>query len=639
MVKGLKLEPEVKEILGYIDADKNFLLSGGAGSGKTYSLIQVIKQVIEKSPYAKIACITYTNAAVKEIEARVDNSNLVVSTIHEFLWNNIRLFQKELKITIVELVNQNSPKIKNPLDHPITKEYLDRLEEGIQYKDYSKIQQGVISHDEVLIIANYMFEKYSLLSDILKDKYKFIFIDEYQDTAETVIEIFLEHLMKSKRKNIVGLFGDSMQSIYDAGIGDVNKYIGEGNGSVVEVRKTQNRRNPKSVIDLANKLRTDGIEQVPSKDLKAPNMIAGEVKKGTIKFCYSKEYDIELLKKSLEWDFTNSKQTKILNLTYNLIAPKAGFQNLMEIYSGDRIIAFKNRIRKYIKDKEIETDFSSYTFGQVIEFLQRGKNGAELKNVSPTNAMESYIESNQEWFECAKMQNYSLFSKLYVDKEQLIDDKKQDSNDENKKNSKRDDLIKHLYRIAERIMFYDNKRFNEFIRATDYKIYSISDKRNLKNQIEELKSYRSKTIGEIVDKADEFGICIKGDKFMKFINEKEYVYSRVKKLNFSEFINLYNYLEGFTPFSTQHKTKGTEFDNVLVILDNGGWNNYNFKGLFGGTNSASVEARTKKIFYVCCTRAKENLAVYFHNPSTTVVETAIELFGKDNLINFDHKEG
>ncbi|MEN5386783.1 AAA family ATPase [Aliarcobacter skirrowii] len=80
-----RLEPEVISIFEHIENGKNFLLSGGAGSGKTYSLVQVIKEIIEKKPTVKVACMTYTNAAVKEIEERVNHNNLQVSTIHDFL--------------------------------------------------------------------------------------------------------------------------------------------------------------------------------------------------------------------------------------------------------------------------------------------------------------------------------------------------------------------------------------------------------------------------------------------------------------------------------------------------------------------------------------------------------------------------
>ncbi|MFR3390005.1 MAG: AAA family ATPase [[Clostridium] scindens] len=62
----------------------NFLLSGGAGSGKTYSLVEVLKHVSVLYPNAQIACITYTNAAAVEIINRANVDNLTISTIHDF---------------------------------------------------------------------------------------------------------------------------------------------------------------------------------------------------------------------------------------------------------------------------------------------------------------------------------------------------------------------------------------------------------------------------------------------------------------------------------------------------------------------------------------------------------------------------
>ena len=75
-----------------------------------------------------------------------------------------------------------------------------------------------------------------------------------------------------------------MQSIYDDGVGDLEEYIQKE--IVVEVKKKQNRRNPQSVLNLSNKLRIDGLSQVPSEDKNAPNMENGKVKQGTIKFVY-----------------------------------------------------------------------------------------------------------------------------------------------------------------------------------------------------------------------------------------------------------------------------------------------------------------------------------------------------------------
>ena len=56
---------------------------------------------------------------------------------------------------------------------------------------------------------------------------------------------------------------------------------------------------------------------------------------------------------------------------------------------------------------------------------------------------------------------------------------------------------------------------------------------------------------------------------------------------------------------------------------------------FENSASESIFVRTSKIFYVCCTRTKENLAVFFHEPSTTVIAKAKELFGENNVVNLD----
>lgn len=645
MVEGrLSLEPEVQEIFQSIDNGRNFLLSGGAGSGKTYSLVSVIRQVIAENPIAKVACMTYTNAAVKEIEERVNHKNLNVSTIHDFLWDNIKHFQKELKNAIISLANdEDVSKISIDPANPIPENYYDILPDGIQYKEFVRLREGIISHDELLIVANYLFEKYPKLSSIVKDKYKFIFIDEYQDTSKTVVDTFLTHFKKSARNNTIGFFGDAMQSIFPDTIGNLDDFKGDGVETVYEIPKKQNRRSPLLVIDLANKLRTDGITQEPSTDPNAPNMIEGVVKQGTVLFLYSTDGNINEVEKYLEgnynWDFNNSKETKELNLTHNLIADKAGFRNLMDIYDKDHILSFRDRIKKYIKVNNIATDFSESKFGEVIEALQHGKSGRELNAVSPTNTMQIFIDGNAELYNYAKSLKYSEFSKMYVDKDQLLDDKKQDEDDENKKGSKRDSLIKHLFKIQNNITLYQNKKYNEFLKVTDYrlKITSITSKRILKDNIEGLVNVEDKTIEEVIADANEKDISLIDDRLINFKKKKEYLYNRVKDIKFSEFQKLYEYLEGQTPFSTQHKTKGAEFDNVLVILDNGGWNNYNFEKMFLGTASQSVSERTRKIFYVCCTRAKENLAVFFHNPNAPVIAKAREWFGNDNVIDIEEK--
>lgn len=623
---------ELEEILQHIANGDNFLLSGGAGSGKTYSLVQVIKEVIQQNPAEKVFCMTYTNIAVKEIEERVNHKNLKVSTIHDFLWSNIKHFQKEIKSSLIALANDDDSKIKidNGTDEPVPNGFFDDVDE-IKYKEYLKIKDGIISHDEIILLSEYMFRTYVMLSDILKDKYKFIFVDEYQDTHKEVVDILLRYLEQSNRRNIVGFFGDSMQSIYENGVDDINVYINEG--LINEVIKQQNRRSPQLIINLANRLRTDGVIQEPSTDTSAPNIMEdGTVKQGDIKFIYSLNPDLNRVRKYLDWDFQDSKNVKELNLTHNLIANKAGFENLMAIYDRDPVLALKNTIKQKIKDNKkygrpaIFFDEND-TFDSVVDIFQLKNRQRQLKKDILLENVEHARLYNQ-----LKDLPYLEVRALYLDKDQLVDDKKQTEDEEKKKGSNRDDLIKHLHKIENNISLYLSGNYNQFIKVTDYKINSIQDKRELKINIESLTNVGEKTIEEIINEAHVSEICIKDDKFNRFILEKEYVYNRVKEVKYSEFQKLFSYLEGQTPFTTQHKTKGAEFDNVFVILDNGKWTQYNFENLFLENGSESVLKRTQKLFYVCCTRTKENLVIFYHEPLASVVEKSKEWFGEDNVI-------
>ena len=711
--KRIDLEMEVQEILEHIDNGNNFLLSGGAGSGKTYSLVQVIRQVIEENPFVKVSCMTYTNSAVKEIEERVNHKNLNVTTIHDFLWDCISNYQQDLKKNLIELINDSNSKINTINNKKVGLNYYDKVEK-IKYDNFLRIADGIISHDEVILLAEKMFKNSVKLCSVVKDKFPFIFIDEYQDTQKEVIEIFLKHLKNSKKKSIVGFFGDAMQSIYEGGIGNLDGYIGEDD-KVREVQKAQNRRNPKQVYDLANQLRTDGLVQIHSDDKNAPNMDknSGEVKEGKVIFYYSQDEKNEAVKQNLLkdylWNFKNNKETKELNLTHNLIAKKAGFPSLIEIYDKDPIVKYLQSIRKYIRiisfsyaeDITVEylitalkseisakinsfglKSFTALKFIENLKLLHPTYEASvqklldQIKPIEDNTVKEEYKGLISEFkeetgiteidfiyqikvmkeiekgidakhihlYDSVKKEKYQKVKSLFFDKDNLIDDKKQNEEDESKKGSKRDVLIKFLYKIQFSIDLYEQNKFNELLQIIDLKKQHgegiITFKKRLKKIIDDLKVMSDEKIEKILDFVNVSGLLDvnKDDRFNKFKLEKKYLYDKVKEVSFAEFINLYNYLEGKTPFSTQHKTKGDEFDNVLVVLDNGKWNDYNFKYLFENNGSQSVLERTQKIFYVCCTRAKEELAIYYYGINRTdnalIFETAKNWFG-DNLINVD----
>lgn len=679
---------ELEQILKHIEEGNNFLLSGGAGSGKTYSLIEVIKAIYEKDPIAKIACITYTRIAVDQIKERAPFENLRVSTIHDFLWDIIKNFQTNLKKSLVELIEKEKVEEKTGIRYSgsltLDIEYFIDIEK-IRYREIKKLEKGVISHDELIIIAEYMFSKYPLLQDILKDRYQYLLIDEYQDTNRSVINILLEHLPNSNKKNILGFFGDKIQSIYESlgAVGDIDDYVGNDK-LVKEIEKTANRRNPQLVIDLANKIRNDGLVQVPAdKGEKSPNRDdKGNVIEGNLKFLYSLEENLDFdkimkLKYFKDFDFDKPKENKELYLTNPLIAPKAGFPKLMEIYNGDKLFSgdsFRKRITDYIKDNKITTDFTNSSFEEVInslvntiteskltfhKILERLESDVDisdkdktyikvlnfiikpydtqLKKLIPTQGQFNFIIENSSLFKEAISYPFEQVKKINLDKEQLISSKKINSEDAQKKGNKIDPLITHLMKIQDCIKLYETKKYREFLKNTDYIITKASHKTVLKEAIEQLKLMVSSSIEDVIKFSnDNYIIKSNDDNFNDFIANKAYVYNRVKKLKYQEVINLFEYVEGYTLFSTQHNIKGAEFDNVFLVLDNGNWNQYNFQYFFENrTDKSTVLERTRKIFYVCCTRAKKNLIVFYHKPSVKAFEYAEKLFGFENVRNID----
>jgi DNA helicase-2/ATP-dependent DNA helicase PcrA len=626
---GLNLEPEVKEVLQHVADGKSFLLSGGAGSGKTYSLVQVIGELLRTDPSAFIACITFTNAAVREIESRVSSPRLSVGTIHDFLWGAISSFQPELRRVLLNLMSGAEPLI-DPGSTVLSDDIFD--DKMIEYKEYKRLGQGIVSHDEIIVLAEGMFETYPKIRDILKDRFRYLLVDEYQDTAPEVIRLLLDWLPLSSRRGVCGFFGDAMQSIYDGTIGSIHDYVALGR--VSEVKKEQNRRNPRLVFELANQLRRDGIVQQPSKDLTAPNMVEGAVKEGVIQFYHSsgEASRLEEVRKQLNWDFSDVLETKELNLTHNLIAPQAGFGDLMAIYDKDGVLDFRRRIVKFLEKQGELEKYDEFTFGEVVAAVQAGQTGAALNAVSPTNGMKTFIAANPDLLVDAEKRNFKALRMMFVDKDQLVDDKKQSEEEIARKGSKRCDFIKHVFKIQAVVHLYQSGRYNEFLRLTEFRIGRAADKVRLSNCIEKICGMSDRPILEVIDYAHENGLCVKDDNFFAFKNRKAYLYERLTKVNYRSFQNLFEYLEGRTTYSTQHKIKGSEFDRVLVVLDAGGWNNYNFSYLLEGSGNPSVLERTQKLFYVCCTRAKEHLAIYFHNPSAAALVKATAWFGAENVI-------
>jgi DNA helicase-2/ATP-dependent DNA helicase PcrA len=547
-----------KEIYECLDNSRNFVVDAGAGSGKTWSLVQALVYLTQKirtdliKNRRKVLCITYTKVARDEIIKRIEYSELVnVTTIHDFLWWSISQFQAELKSALLYLIKNKLEKVEGEISttkNKATKKYADLIEKQTKYADeisainkngkpirygqYPFFKDNVISHDEVIVLSEFIFSNYPKINKIVTDSYPFIFIDEYQDTHVPVVSILISHL--SKQKLVLGFFGDKMQKIYDTGVGDIT-----ATGDFKLIQKKENYRSSKTVVSLLNKIRED-LQQTSA---------AQKVSDGTAKFYYSNQkIDLEAMAQSRyglkKGDF------KILYLTHNLISKENGYSELYEIYNSQR--------------------------------------------------KADYLTKNEE-------------------------------------NRGRCPYADLLFDIEEIVELYESNRVQLLLKKVAFEVTSFESKIELNVALASLCKIRGQvTINKVVDFVFSEKILEKTQKLEKydFTNEeKKELYEKLMITPYQQFINLYNVQNSNTPFSTKHSTKGEEFDNVIVVIDDQAWNHYNFEKYFANDRSNNnIYERTRNLFYVVCSRAKINLAICFHgDPNTQALTTINNWFGSSNV--------
>jgi DNA helicase-2/ATP-dependent DNA helicase PcrA len=373
----------LEKVIECIEAGKSFIVEAGAGSGKTWTLIESLKQILAtkslmlEKANQKIACITYTNVAKDQIIERIENNPLVlVLTIHEFLWFVMKNNQKELK---EEILKFNKADEKKPVEDLETK--IQKV--TVEYSQYGrKFENGKITHEDVLEFSSILFKTYPKIATIVANKFPYLFIDEYQDTEPRTVELLLDNLLeKNKNRIVVGFFGDSMQKIYSQGVGKIpKKYIDDC--SVIFITKAENFRCSKKVIDLLGKIRPDLI-QTP----------AGNNLEGTVSFIQCNNNlpnedanffnTLKFLETKKSWNF--SETSKILYLTHKGIASKLGYENLLEVYGilpygRDSLLNKDELFANFILNK-LETMLQFYLEKDYRSFIKvRGTEGLTINS-------------------------------------------------------------------------------------------------------------------------------------------------------------------------------------------------------------------------------------------------------------------
>ena len=251
-----------------------FLVNAPAGSGKTTFIKDKINEIVSNDKDCKILCITYTNRAADELISKINSKNVKISTIHSFIseffkiyFSNkdiIELYFETYKGDILNRINNISnderneianQKYKEEHEGNLSFEYLKNNTKSISYNElpFNSLYYGGLSHDALLSFAEILLDKYPIIKKRLSSLYKYIFIDEYQDTSANILRFFYNAVKDSQ--TTLFLCGDKMQQIYKNYDGTFENELSTFNNSDFLLRT--NYRSSQSIVTVLNNIYND----------------------------------------------------------------------------------------------------------------------------------------------------------------------------------------------------------------------------------------------------------------------------------------------------------------------------------------------------------------------------------------------
>ncbi|MBP1970762.1 DNA helicase-2/ATP-dependent DNA helicase PcrA [Virgibacillus natechei] len=533
-----------------ININKHFKVSAGPGAGKTKFLINHIKNVLHNSNklgrIRKIACITYTNVGVKTIIQRLGDEidHIEVSTIHSLLFTHI---VKPYLYLINQKYEVDLEKLDAPFEHIVSRGYFIKTNLSKKYvkedemkkiywevngstcklslrnrnKDYHNSlfkykqffwEKGIIHYEDVLAFAWEILNSSDKALRIIRSKFPYFFIDEFQDTNPIQTEIIK---LIAEKETTVGVIGDKAQSIYEFQGADVKQFNNFHLPGMFSYNMEDNHRSTENIIKVLNKVRNDITQRNPEGKVgRDPVIIIGDPLEALLKI--KMELDEEVASLSYSNPMANSLRK---NKKYNKDERWGAIESVFVDSSNPRRKAFISII------KSIEYARLAHYKDSIRELSRH------LKNTDDFNGQQTALK-----------------------------------------------VIKEL-----------TNDYNEYKDSALWELYKKIVNMECFNFPEIRESKKGKTSSEI-------------EKFYK-----EHIYSDISMC--------VNILEDDTLHRTIHKAKGSEFDNVLVVV-NGRNGKYNEKRDLGFLLNSEIEdIEEQRVYYVACSRAKKNL--YINIPKIT----------------------
>ena len=580
-----------KRIKVCIRRGRSFAVVAGAGSGKTTSLRKAMEHVRHANEARmrpagqRIACITYTNRAVKVIQGRLGLDDFYkISTLNSFLWAEIKGFQREIQRAVIsDLIplriakkqeddnggqSQKAKSARRRIDEfNADLAFLGANKVPFTYDENgggSRFSRGQLDHADVIDLFSIMVGLYPALKKIIGQKYPFIFVDEAQDTFPVVMEA-LNQISAGDRLPLVGYFGDPMQQIYEKRAGNFRGPV----GSAI-ITKPENYRCSTEVIKLLNRFRKD-VQQTPGPhNLKGSveiRLIRAEPGAGPRKY-YTEEQVVRAMgefdKAVAHFGWQDDPTVKRLFLARQMIARRLGFTELNNLFNSN------------YASQSAKADYEDGLHYLLLPFLRVLW---PLVKASASN-------------------NRSGLFKVLKEESPLLDPKGENETS----------TIKHTIEKGETAV---KAIVDIWSTATLGDLLRVARKNKLIRVSERLAEHLDRS-ARVEEYSDELHALDKGD----------WLADAFFTLHTNEIPAYASFVQEETALSTQHGVKGEEYNKVLVVFDDieARWTDYNFSRLFAPANTAGQltdgqRDRSTKLAYVCFSRAERDLRIILFTPN------------------------
>lgn len=288
--EGINYTKEQKEFVEY-EGKNSVVLASTAGSGKTFSVIQRLKELLKRGvDPTKIIFFSFTKAATEELQKRVGRDDVKITTIHAFALSILaktgkfkkivvfydfikwyketfqppKIASKEAKREFYELIGN----LYDDMDYisSAISAYKLQMADGIkcpvplyfmQYQEFLKKTKSRDFSDMLIEVRDLLKEDKWL--KMFRNQYDYIFIDEYQDTSTIQLQILL-----SLNAKFYYLIGDRNQSIYGYSGASCRKIesLLKSRRATIEMSLSVNFRSDKSIIENSN--RFSSLKAVPN---------------------------------------------------------------------------------------------------------------------------------------------------------------------------------------------------------------------------------------------------------------------------------------------------------------------------------------------------------------------------------------